>query len=250
MKKINNYTLTGIFLLIIIALTFYFLEVRETNQEVATVGVVIATQDIEANKLITKDMVTLENRFTEDQLKEQGNITSELNKVVGKRTSAPIYKNETIKLQRIMENKEYMNQELDKEKNLISIIINNTDKALEIKKGDYIDIWMEPNNKAIELQKQAKLLFEKIKIQELKDENYFTFTPGQTIEEGKLGYIIIGLDDIQTKELLNAQGDGYYSFKISHYGEHRNYEIENAKLNSLENNNVNDNSNEEAGEVE
>lgn len=225
MKKISNYTLIGIFILIIVALTFYFVEVREANAEIATVGVVIATQDIDSNQVITADMVKVDNRYTEDQLKEQGNITSELSKVIGKRSKAPIYKGETIKLQRVIENRSYMNPDQEKKGNIFSMVVGKTDKALDIKKGDYIDIWLEPNDKALEKYKDSRKLFEKIRIEELKSENHAIYTQGNNDDEA-LGYILINLDSQETKQLLDVLGSSEFSVRITHYGEHRNYEIE------------------------
>lgn len=157
MKKISNKLIIAIALIVITVVIFYFQNIKEYEAEIPMTSVIVATENIPENTIITEDMVQTESRYSEDLLKQKDNLTSTMEKVVGKRTVTPIYKNEEINVKRLLENEEYMDEKDSQEKRMFTILIESTkDKALNIQEGSFIDIWLEPNQNAITAYEQEK----------------------------------------------------------------------------------------------
>jgi Flp pilus assembly protein CpaB len=146
LKKISNKLIIAIALILITGIIFYFQNIKEYEAEVPMASVIVAVKDIPEDTLITKDMVQIEKRYSEDILKQQDYLTSTVEKVVGKRTVTPIYKNEEINQNRLIENQPYMEEKDNEKRTMFTIAITTTmDKALNIKEGSFIDIWLQPN---------------------------------------------------------------------------------------------------------
>ncbi len=215
--KIKNRTIIAIAILIIVGIVYYYQEIRVVEQVIPKVGVVVATKDIPYNTVLDESMVAIEERFTEDQLKEKGYITSTVDKVLGKRTRVPLYKNETIKLQRLMDNEKYMDYYKDIKRTIFEFTIRKEDKALNLKAGSYIDIWLEPNDKGLETLKTSRKIFEKKQVLSIKDDNFLKL--GSTPDSYIPSYIAIQLTDEEIKELLDVVDTEYYEYKVTLYGE-------------------------------
>ena len=158
MRKISNKIIIAVSLLVIALIIFYFQNVKEYEVEIPLSGVIVAKENIPDNTVITQDMIVKEARYTTDLLKQKGDLTSMEEKVLGKRTRVPIYKNEPVHLKRLLENKPYMEEKDSIKKKMFTIAIAEKDKALNIQKGNYIDIWMEFNQNGLmeiaEIQKK------------------------------------------------------------------------------------------------
>jgi len=157
LKKISNKLIIAIALIIITVVIFYFQNIKEYEVAVPMTSVVVAIEDIPENTIIKESMVQLEERYSEDLLKQKDSLTSTLEKIVGKRTITPIYKNEEINQKRVVENEKYMDEKDSEKRRMFTISIETTmDKALNIKEGSFIDIWLEPNQNAITAYEQEK----------------------------------------------------------------------------------------------
>lgn len=223
MKKINNRVLTALFIVIIVGVVYYYQEIRVVEQEIKKIPVIVTTADIPENTIIEESMVTTEERYVEDQQKEKGYITSHLDKVVGKRTKVPLYKGETVKLKRLMDDEKYMKYYDDTNKKITYFSLRKEDKAINFKEGGFIDIWLEPNELGHELLKTSEKIFEKVKIIDIKDDKYMTLN---SVPEAYIpSYIGVAISDKDIKNVLDVFNEQYYEFKITAYGENLNYEI-------------------------
>lgn len=253
MKRTSILTVIAISILIIVGVVYYYEEIREVKVEIPKTNVVVATKDIPANTVIEEDMITIEQRYTEDLIKQKDILTSHIEKILGKRTRVPLYKNEEIVLNRLIENKPYMNDDYSKRQ--IEIALYSTDKALNIKEGSFIDVWLEPTKEGLKKQEElnattnvpeeqkikTKKILEKIQIATVDNPNLEEITEKTRQEQSKQSqkvsssrdndpkrnapaYISVELSDENIAKILDVD-DRYYQFRITLYSENKEYEL-------------------------
>lgn len=226
-QKVNIYKATAVFLVILAAVFYYYEEIKTLEANIETIEVIVAIGDIPENTIIEKEMLSIEKRYAED-IKKTVNAAKSYDEVIGKRTVVPIYKGESINNNRIIENKNYMNI---KDQAQISLAINEVDKALELKEGDYIDIWLEPVSQGQDIQTTIEpyKLFEKIQIIKVHDSNYNyidkqkTVTGAENITSSTVyvpAYFTIELPDAELKELYSIDKNKY-NVRVTRYGEEK-----------------------------
>ncbi len=226
-KKVNILKATAAFLVILAAVFYYFEKVRVPETNIETTEVIVAVNDIPENTIIDKEMLTVEKRYTEDVMKTS-NIVTRCNEIIGKRTIVPLYKGELINNNRIIENKGYMNS---KNQTQIALAINEVDKALELKEGDYIDIWLEPESQSEDIQSiiEPHKLIEKIKVIQVHDFNYNNISKQKAVAEAESitsntvyvpAYLTIELSDVELTELYSIDKN-QYNIRITRYGEEK-----------------------------
>ncbi len=226
-KRVNIFKATAAFLVILAAVFYYYEEIKTTEANIETIEVIVAATDIQENTVIKKEMLAIENRYAEDVLKT-GNIAKTYDEVVGKRTVVPIYKGEPVNTVRIIENKNYMNS---KNQTQIPIALNEVDKALILKEGDYVDIWLEPVSQGQDMQTTIEpyKLIEKIQIIKVHDSNYNnidqqkTATGAENITSSTVyvpAYFTIELPDAELKELYSIDKNKY-NVRVTRYGEEK-----------------------------
>lgn len=220
--KVNIYKAVAVFMVILAAVFYYYEEMKVPEAVIDTIQVVVAVTDIQENTIIEKEMLVLEKRYKEDIMKI-GSAVESYNDVVGKRTTVPLYKGETINSKRLIENRGYMN---DKDETQIALVLNEVDKALGIKEGDYIDIWLEPvshgqDEEIVEPQK----IVEKIKVIKVHDSNYGSTKTIDSINTASNAvfvpaYITIELRDEVLKGFYEVD-KSKYNIRITRYGEEK-----------------------------
>ncbi len=226
-KRVNIFKATAVFLLILAAVFYYYEEIKTPEANIETVEVIVAASDIRGNTIIEKEMLAIEKRYAEDVLKT-GNIAKTYDEVVGKRTVVPIYKGEPVNTVRIIENKNYMNS---KNQTQIPIALNEVDKALILKEGDYVDIWLEPVSQGQDMQTTIEpyKLIEKIQIIRVHDSNYNNIdkqksaSGAENITSNTVyvpSYLTIELPDTVLKELYSIDKNKY-NVRVTRYGEEK-----------------------------
>lgn len=138
--KVSKLTIIAVCLLLITGIIFYYEEIKETEYKIETVNVVVAIKDIKENTLITSDMIRMESRYKVDISKQTDTILT-FSEALGKRSKVPLYEGEVVSRNRVIEDKPWMR---DKDEKQISLNLIESDKAINIVIGDYIDIWIEP----------------------------------------------------------------------------------------------------------
>ena len=182
--------------------------------------------------LITMDMVKEEFRNTDDLMKQKEFLTSSLENVVGKRAVAPIFKEEPVNIHRIVDNSLYMDEQDSMTRTLFTISIDSHDKALSIKPGNYIDIWLKPTENGIIEGVKAEKLFDKLKVYDTRSENY-TKTDGTVDGSGNLEnvgtYITLYLTDDEIAKFFDTR-DSLATKRVTLHGEHLDYLIVKEKM--------------------
>jgi hypothetical protein len=221
-------------LLSIAVVIYYYQNIKVHDADIQVSSVVVANEDIPVNTLITEDMITVDSRYTTDLLKKNDHITGDESQILGKRTRAPIYKGEEVSTMRLIENKEYMDEKDSEKRTMITMSIPGVDKALNIKRGSFVDIWTIPNqNWVVEsgelgmLEDSPTLLFEKLKVYDLKSE---IFTPADnSSEESVMTYLTFYLTDAEIETYFGVK-NWRYDKRITLHGEHVEYDIINETL--------------------
>lgn len=216
-KKISRLTIIAISILIVVGLVYYYEEIKEVEIEIGVTKVISAKVDIKENTIITEDMIYIDERFTTDIEKEKNKIILKKEDVIGKRTITPLYANETIKKDRVIENKPYMNIEDLKQ---IALELYANDKALDIQKSDYIDIWIEPVSQDEENEISSQLLFEKLYVIDIDNLNYLNVENTEKSEEKVPYYITIQLNNNDIQTLLNID-ENNFNIRVSLYGKEK-----------------------------
>jgi len=219
--------------LIIAGIIFYYEEFSQPEVQIKKIDVIVVTMDIPENEIITEDMISIEKRYSEDVLKYKGAATSEI-KVIGKRTIVPMYKGEIVNNNRIITNLSYMNEN---DQTQTAIALTEVDKALNFKKGDYIDLWLEPisqsNDNTIIVEPYK--IFEKLQVIDIADSNYNrqrTDNAEENIIESDLyvpTYITVELSDEALKDLY-AINKNQFALRVTRHGEEKLYIIVNDVL--------------------
>lgn len=204
-----------ILLMVLTGVFFYMKEIKTPIEEEVTTPIVFASVEIPANTVIKPSMLVLKEVNIKSLENEKG-YYEDLESVIGKRTKFLIYKDEIMRDTRILENINYMN-ETSTDRKEYSFKIENTEKALSIKEGSFVDIYLIPNGKGLELLKEGKLLFEKRQILYLKDEKFNFYS--SEVKDSIPAYLIMDFDDGELVKLLSVDKN-LYDFKIVGYGEH------------------------------
>jgi hypothetical protein len=220
---------------------YYYQEVRVVETKTPMSSVIVAKQYIPENTVITDAMIHKESRNNADLMKQKGDLTSKEEKVIGKRTRVPIYANEAVNLQRLMENAPYMDEKDDIKKTMFVISIDNTDKALDIKTGSYIDIWGQPTeNGSIAGIKESKPLFQKLKVYGTKTEVYTETVNNVNGQAGNTKqdaietvttFLTLYLTDAEIATYLDIQ-PSMINKRVALYGENAEYKIIGDEINT------------------
>ncbi len=226
-KKVNIFKATAVFLLILAAVFYYYEEIKTPEANIETIEVIVAIGDIPENTIIEKEMLSIEKRYAED-IKKIVNVAKTYDEVVGKRTVVPLYKGELVNTVRIIENKDYMNS---KDQTQIPIALNEIDKALMLKEGDYVDIWLEPVSQGQDMQTTIEpyKLIERIQIIKVHDSNYNNIdkqkaaSGAENITSNTVyvpSYLTIELPDTVLKELYSIDKNKH-NIRVTRYGEEK-----------------------------
>lgn len=240
--KISNFKILILCIIIVISIIYYYEDYREVKIEIPTKDVIILTANIPENIIIEKSMLTIEKRYKEDVIKES-NIATTYEEVVGKRTKVPIYKGETINNDRLLVNQEYMN---DKENTKeISFQLEQIDQALNLKKGDYIDIWIEPIK--LDNEKFPEKLFKNLYIKDVVNSNKKIINENSngnsqngligensTTDDNTAIYVILTLTDKQIEKLYKVDKT-IFNVKIARYKDSDFYKTVNESINTKQN---------------
>lgn len=236
MKKVSNKVIIAVCLIVIACVIFYFSEIKDYNVEIPKSGVIIAKDYIPENTVITKDMIIKDARYTQDLLKQKGDLTSKEENIIGKRTRVPIYKDEPINLKRLIENEPYMDDRDNIDKKMFVIAIDNYDKALNIKPGSYIDIWLEPNENGLMANLVTTKLFDKMKVYGTKTEVYTEAASNgksdkksDDAKESVTTFLTLFLTDDEITKYLDIK-DYLVNKRITLHGENVEYQIIKTKL--------------------
>lgn len=259
MKKISNKMVIAICLIVIAIIIYYYQNVKVYDADLPITGVIVAKSNIPPNTVVTKDMIYLDQRYTNDMLKQKGSLTSKEEKVLGKRTKETIYKDEPMNLSRLIENEPYMDDK-DLEKKLFVIAINTMDKALNIEKGDFIDIWLELNENGIAEKNQllgtesnqssenientdidadikknynAYPLFRKLQVFDTKTEAFNEVNAKGESEKSVVNYLTLHLTDKEIATYLGIK-DWNVTKRVTLYGKNVEYMIINEQFEKKE----------------
>lgn len=243
--KLSKLKILAVCFLILAGVIFYYEEFRQPEIQIETIDVIVASTDIPENEIITKDMIITEERYANDVMKNEEAITLQSN-VIGKRTIVPIFKGEIINNRRIINNLSYMN---GKEQTQTAIALAEVDRALNFKKGDYVDLWLQPilqldDTTIVEPSK----IFEKIQVIDIADSNYnrqkMNNAEGSIIESDLYipTYITLELSDDSLKELYGIDKN-QFKLRVTRYGEEKIYSVVGDILKEGEDNNKTNNSN-------
>lgn len=238
--KFSKFKILAICFLLIAGIIYYYEEIKQTNIEIQTTDVIVAVSDISENEIITKDMIITEKRYAEDVMKYENIATTE-DEVIGKRTIVPLYKGEPINNDRLLVNQEYMNK---MDHTQIAIGLTEIDKALELRAGDYIDIWLEPvSQNQDQIVIEPYKLIQKIQIIEIHDSNYNNIEKekktvlGDSIATSDTvyvpAYITIELSDEALKEMYSVDKN-LYTIRVTRYGEEKFYGVVNSIIKGVE----------------
>lgn len=216
MKKVNIKNVIGVAILLLVGVVYYYEEIKVTSVNIPLKQVVVAKGDIPENIIITDDLVVIEERYSQD-IERNEHYTATIGDVVGKRSISPIYAHEPINLNRLIENKDYM----EKDTAEFAIQLKDESKALNIKQGSYIDIWLKPTEQGLLKGKVNRVLFSNLKVKEVKNEH---FIPTSSSTNSKVpNYLIIDLTKEEIKILLEEERD--CNIKVSLHGKGQVFEI-------------------------
>lgn len=224
-NKISNYKIIALCVLLIAGVMYYYEEIRAAEIErVPTVEVVVLKNDVAENTVITEEMVSKELRYL-DKYTKDANIVKAVVDIVGKRTRVPLYKGELISSDRLLVNDSSMDEQ---SKRKISLQVNEIDRALGLKKGDFIDIWATPIVSELDQNYISTYkVFEKVQIIEIVNTNKQIIDPNKEYEniENKVPlYVIVQLNDEEMKTLHDID-KAFLSIKFAKHRENELYTI-------------------------
>ncbi len=226
--RFSKLSMLAIFLIIIAGIIFYYEEinVKEQANPIKTMDVIVTTVYIPENTVIEKEMLDVEKRYDDGAVKPR-EIAVKYDEIVGKRTAVPLYKGEQINRNRLIENKSYMNSDIQTQ---TVIKLADADKALKLQEGDYIDIWVQPSAQ----EKEAEAVLEpykfkdKIKVIKVYDKEYINNSkPGEETNTSVSfvpEYITVQLNGTELKQFYNINGMNSV-IRISLYGQEKFYDV-------------------------
>lgn len=212
-------TVIAIAIIIVTGVVYYYEQIREQKTEVPFASVVVAAVDIPANTVVTGDMVAIDRRYAPDLVKEGKQLVSSPDKVVGKRTLAPVFKNEPVHTGRLVEDERYMD---GRKGTLFAIPVAKEDRVLGILKGSYVDLWIQPNQAGLESGRVPEKVFEKLEVISVRDESP---SSDRAARDGTYpANIIVMLSDGEIIRLLGIE-QHLYRFRVALHGDNRHYDI-------------------------
>jgi hypothetical protein len=228
-NKISNFKILALCVLMVVGIMYYYEEVRIVEKiELPTVEVVVPKSDIPAGAILSREMFVIERRY-EDYVLKQGSVATTLDEVVGKRAGVPLYKGEMVSSERLL----MIGGSVNKKGAGIAFKINEVDRALNLKKGDFIDIWAVPVVSGLDANYvPAYKVFEKVQIDEIVNMDL------QIIDDSKENvdansiiplYIILQLDDKEVVKFYDIDM-AYSGIRFARYDESRIYNIMNEKM--------------------
>ncbi|MDD4805027.1 MAG: SAF domain-containing protein [Candidatus Pacebacteria bacterium] len=243
-NKISNYKIVALCVLLIAGVMYYYEEIRAAEIErVPTVEVVVLKNNVAENTVITEEMVSKELRYL-DKYTKDANIIKVVEDIVGKRTRVPLYKGELISGDRLLVNDSSMDEQ---GKTKISLQINEVDRSLGLKKGEFIDIWASPIVSELDPGYiPAYKVFDKVQIIEIVNTNKQIIDPNKEYEniENKVPlYVVVQLNDKEIK-ILHDIDKTFLSTRFAKYKENELYTIADKKLQEQ----INEEPKAEAGE--
>jgi hypothetical protein len=183
--------------LVIIGLWYYEEEIKEIPLQ--ETRVVVATKDIAFKEKLTSNNTKALNVVLGDL--DRDNLVLDTEYSEGKIANAPIYKGEMINTSRIVKN-------LKNDNRSISLELRKEDKALNLKKNQFVDLWIEPNELGESLEKTSLKLFEGKRIISIKNERYEE-------DESMPQYITVEMDsDDEVQKFLNISDASFYKTKV------------------------------------
>jgi len=219
-NKVSNYKILAVCVLLIVGIMYYYEEIKEPDIKLPSQQVAVLVADVPANTVIEESMVVVERRF-EDKFLKESNIAKSAEEVVGKRTRVPLFKGELINNDRLLVNQEYMDESIDKRQ--ISFQINDIDQALNLNKGDFVDVWVIRNN--IESLETTRKLFEKLQVVEVVNTNKVIIGNDEKDKEETIAtYVVLQLDDKGIEELFSIDKN-LNEVKISRYKENEQFAL-------------------------
>ncbi|MGD9568160.1 MAG: SAF domain-containing protein [Sedimentibacter sp.] len=219
-NKISNFKVFAICIIAIVLVMYYYEEIKEPDIKLPSQQVAVLVADVPANTVIDASMVVVERRF-EDKFLKESNIAKSAEEVVGKRTKVPLFKGELINNDRLLVNQGYMDESIDKRQ--ISFQINDIDQALNLKKGDFVDVWVIRNN--IESLEITRKLFEKLQVVEVVNTNKVIIGNDEKDKEETIAtYVVLQLDDKGIEELFSIDKN-FNDVKISRYKENEQFAL-------------------------
>ncbi|WP_440977642.1 SAF domain-containing protein [Sedimentibacter sp. LTW-03] len=229
--KFSKLTMLAMFLIIIAGIIYYYEEinVKEHAVSIETIDVIVAADYVPENTVINKEMLTVEKRYIEN-INDSDNIAVKYDEIVGKRTIVPLYKGEEINMGRLVENKSYMNDEIQTQ---TVIKLTDVDKALKLQEGDYIDIWIEASSQGKEDEPDLEpyKFMDRMKVIKVYDKEYSNTSKNIEFVEGKdtsdafiPEYITIQLNDAELKQFYNISS-GQSVIRVSRYGREKFYNV-------------------------
>lgn len=230
--KFSKLTMLAMFLIIIAGIIFYYeeIDVKEQESLIETTDVIVIADYIPENMIIEKEMLSVEKRYVEN-INVSDDIVVKYDEIVGKRTVVPLYKGEQINKNRLIENKNYMNNEFQTQ---TVIQLTDADKALKLQEGDYIDIWIETlsQGKEGESNSEPYKLMDKIEIIKVCNEEYASINSVKSTETGEIinvsdsfipKYITIQLTDTELEQLYGISEN--QNVRVSRYGQEKFYNV-------------------------
>lgn len=184
-------------------------------QKSTLVDVVVAKTDIRDGLVLTEDMITIA-KIPQGQVLT--NVYDTQSAVIGKTVIVPIYTNEQILSERLTETISTPT------KNNWIIQLNSLDKALDLRKGSFVDLWLTPTSKGFEQGKTPQILLSGIKIQDVKNEafNNADTVSNQAKDNNNQSfipeYIVLNLDEAELKAVNNIN-QNIYNFRLAKYNE-------------------------------
>lgn len=224
-NKVSNYKILAVCVLLIVGIMYYYEEIKEPDIKLPSQQVAVLVADVPANTVIEESMVVVERRF-EDKFLKESDIAKSAEEVVGKRTRVPLFKGELINNDRLLVNQEYMDESIDKRQ--ISFQINDIDQALNLNKGDFVDVWVIRNN--IESLETTRKLFEKLQVVEVVNTNKVIIASDEKDKEETIAtYVVLQLDDKGIEELFSIDKN-LNEVKISRYKENEQFALVTEKI--------------------
>ena len=223
-NKISNFKILAVCVLLVAGIMYYYEEVRVVEKiELPTVEVVVPKSDIRAGTILSKDMFVIEKRY-EDYVLKQGSIATNLDDVVGKRSGVPLYKGEMVSNERLL----MVGGSIDKIGAGISLKINEIDRALNLEKGDFIDIWAVPVVSGLDANYiPTYKVFEKVQVDEIVNMDLQIIDGNEESGDAHSTvplYITLQLDDREVAKLYDIDM-AYSDIRFAKYDESRLYNI-------------------------
>lgn len=216
MKKLNNRVIIGVAIILIVAIVYYFQEVKVYEVGVQLAEVIMPIKDIPENTVITEEMLGIGTMYAGDIAKVKDDIVGDLGEVLGMRTRVPLYTGETIRKARLLNNELHMELADNREETLFAFELeDNADKTLSLDRASFVDIWASPTTRGIGEGLESYTV--------LREKAVADISKGSK-EDGTVAFIHIRLTDQEIKEVLDID-KGDFHLRYTLYTDDRFYEM-------------------------